>query len=343
MSDAANCGGCGMPCGGPHEAGACQGGKCQAGTCDPPWGDCDKVLGNGCETNLAVDPASCTACGMSCNLPSAVSACANGCYIAACDFGFDDCDVNQSNGCETSVLADPNNCGGCGKLCNGLPNAAANCVSGNCVLGACNAGFENCNGDPADGCEANLQLDPNNCSQCGMTCPMNTPSCVSGVCGTLFLFSGVMTNLSPNQLGGWTQCFSEPYGTNGTQLTTVMQKCPGAYLLLGCRQVGTQPLLVAAMAPRADVTFETGGGGALQPLHDANGVSWYYDASYSWGFVNLGAGAMRNSCDTQDQPNPEKRLCWHTGAGAFNGGFRCGTNKSLNADNTWERVIFSAN
>jgi hypothetical protein len=130
---------------------------------------------------------------------------------------------------------------------------------------------------------------------------------------------------------------------SGTPVATVMQKCPGSQLLLGCRKIGTQNLLVAAMAPRTDVFFETGSGNNLQPLHDANGVSWYYDPSYSWGFVHQGDGAMRNSCDVQNMPNPDQRLCWHTGANTLNGGFRCGSNTYLNSDNTWERLVFSAN
>src|SRR5690349_15561385 len=105
-----------------HAAAACSGGQCQPGACDPGWGDCNQMGGDGCETNLLVDPQSCTACGMACALPNAVNACAAGCYIAACDFGFDDCDGNTANGCETSVLADPSNCGACGKPCTGLPN-----------------------------------------------------------------------------------------------------------------------------------------------------------------------------------------------------------------------------
>jgi hypothetical protein len=35
---------------------------------------------------------------------------------------------------------------------------------------ACSDGWGDCNGDPADGCETNLQSDPNNCLSCGRSC-----------------------------------------------------------------------------------------------------------------------------------------------------------------------------
>src|SRR5438128_790905 len=85
--------------------------------------------------------------------------------------------------CETSVRMDAQNCGACGQLCKALPNASANCTSGNCVLGVCDPNFANCNNDPKDGCEANLNADPMNCSQCGIVCPMNNPFCNKGTCG----------------------------------------------------------------------------------------------------------------------------------------------------------------
>src|SRR5579871_180053 len=120
-SDAFNCGQCNKACAGTHQSATCNNGVCSGGACDPGWGDCDGNPANGCETNLHVDPNNCTACGMKCGLPNAVVGCADGCYIAACQFGWADCDNNMGNGCETSVLSDPQNCGGCATPCKGLP------------------------------------------------------------------------------------------------------------------------------------------------------------------------------------------------------------------------------
>ena len=46
-------------------------------------------------------------------------------------------------------------------------------------IAACNAGFANCNGNAADGCEVNLQTDVNNCGTCAHKCLM---ACVAGAC-----------------------------------------------------------------------------------------------------------------------------------------------------------------
>lgn len=64
------------------------------------------------------------------------------------------------------------------------PNATATCALGACAVGACVAGFGDCNGLPADGCETNLQT-VNDCGACGMKCPLleNVDmACVGGAC-----------------------------------------------------------------------------------------------------------------------------------------------------------------
>ena len=95
--------------------------------------------------------------------------------------------------------------------------------------------------------------------------------------------------------------------------------------------------LLLAAAPRGDVTFPAGTG---DTTHNANGVEWYYDDDYSWGFAEGGESVDRNSCDTQDGTYPERRICWHTDANFLDGGWRCGTEKSLNSSLTWERFIY---
>lgn len=71
--------------------------------------------------------------------------------------------------CEVDGLTDVNNCGGCGVVCK-YANAAASCSAGACQMGACNSGFKDCNGNLADGCEANLASDLDNCGSCGVAC-----------------------------------------------------------------------------------------------------------------------------------------------------------------------------
>ena len=185
-TDGNNCGACGSACTSAHAQVDCLAGKCTfAGKCDSGWGDCDNNPANGCEANLHVDPNNCTACGMKCAIANAINACADGCYEASCSFGFDDCNMDPKDGCETSVLSDGQNCGACGTSCAKLPHATAGCMNAGCVLGACEKGYADCNGDPKDGCESFVAGDKSNCGSCGNACPQNLPFCVSAVCSAV--------------------------------------------------------------------------------------------------------------------------------------------------------------
>lgn len=52
--------------------------------------------------------------------------CKNGAIVVkACKKGFADCDGDISNGCETNIMNDNNNCGACGNVCPALEICAA--------------------------------------------------------------------------------------------------------------------------------------------------------------------------------------------------------------------------
>ena len=168
--DAAHCGGCTTACLGPRRAGACVAGACTLGACQPGWGDCNADPADGCETNLGVDTGSCGACGAACALQNAVAGCAGACFVAACRFGWDDCDAQPDNGCERSVLDDPANCGSCGHACPRPPHGQEACRLAACALAGCDAGYGDCDGLLANGCETPLAADGKNCGGCGVVC-----------------------------------------------------------------------------------------------------------------------------------------------------------------------------
>lgn len=69
-------------------------------------------------------------------------------------------------------------------------DSSSKCTDGECVPSSdtttttttpfCHPGYQDCDGDVANGCEADLQEDPNNCGKCGNICqPAN---CSSGFC-----------------------------------------------------------------------------------------------------------------------------------------------------------------
>src|SRR5262249_23498443 len=150
------------------------------------------------------------------------------------------------------------------------------CASGMC---GCPGGGSICNG----AC-ALLQSDPMNCGSCGVTCPP-TQSCGAGNCVDLYVFSGVQQNVPIASLAGWTQCFLGGYSASAS-LAQIQTDCAGSKLLLGCRLAGDTTLAVAAQGPTTDVLFDTG---SSQTPHDANGVGWYFNSSYSWGFAPQGS------------------------------------------------------
>ncbi len=78
------------------------------------------------------------------------------------------------------LQTDPAHCGDCTNDCTSLPHVdgtLVTCTAGDCDLtGACDAGFADCNGDPADGCETDLST-VDHCGSCGTVCSGATPLC----------------------------------------------------------------------------------------------------------------------------------------------------------------------
>lgn len=155
---------------------------CEILECEDGWADCDGDPTNGCETDLS-DPQSCGACDVKCGGSSSTTAVSECVLIEAqdededdtyacdiqCEDGYDDCDGDPSNGCEVDLNSN-SNCGTCGTDCRNLyENADGVCSDHECKMDACEEGFEDCDGDDANGCEADLSsLDT--CGSCDITC-----------------------------------------------------------------------------------------------------------------------------------------------------------------------------
>jgi hypothetical protein len=69
-----------------------------------------------------------------------------------CRPGFFDCDADAANGCETDTRSDVGHCGACAVTCESGWYSTPACVAGVCSAN-CDDGFDDCNGEPADGCE----------------------------------------------------------------------------------------------------------------------------------------------------------------------------------------------
>ncbi|MDF2694832.1 MAG: Tryptophan synthase alpha chain [Labilithrix sp.] len=187
-TDDQNCGQCGTACdpsdgdGGFATNGrfGCLGGECGHLKCSQGYGDCDNDLSTGCETNFVTT----TNCG-TCN-----NACAPG---KTCGYNAQRqieclCPTGQTLcfGRCVDVTTDPRSCGGCGIDCTTVAanqnNTVAFCTYGSCDYG-CAQGWGDCDGDPKNGCEVNLNSDPKNCGSCGNSCnALAGQPCIAGQC-----------------------------------------------------------------------------------------------------------------------------------------------------------------
>ena len=155
----------------------CNEGECQIVRCLGGRRDCDQSFANGCEV-MADDPNHCEACGVACEMDHASTVCvASSCRVLRCEEGYADCD-HDGVSCEAR-LDSAEHCGACGAQCGKLENAEGRCADGRCVPAVCDPGFGDCDGDPTNGCEAQLD-DLQHCGACGQTCDL--AGCKGGVC-----------------------------------------------------------------------------------------------------------------------------------------------------------------
>ena len=111
--------------------------------CAPGQKNCGTAQNPAC-VDIANDVFNCGGCGITCNayftasglsLSHFVTACDSGSCSLGCERGWADCNGRLDDGCEVDTNADPENCGGCGIVCDGVAGQA--CVGGRCALEPC--------------------------------------------------------------------------------------------------------------------------------------------------------------------------------------------------------------
>ncbi len=162
-NDVANCGACGKTCSAANGTPKCDGTTCGIQSCSSGFGNCNGDVVDGCEQTLKT-LAHCGACGVACTRTNASPTCSTGtCAIAACNAGYGNCDGVDGNGCETDLTSTLTHCGACGNACS-LAHATAACSAGSCVVSTCAAGYGDCDGIAANGCERDTSAVHNTCS-----------------------------------------------------------------------------------------------------------------------------------------------------------------------------------
>ena len=147
-------------------------------------------------------------------------------------------------------------------------------------------------------------------------------------------------NIAAASLTGWTRCYNNTYADAATDVTQLLARCNKPKLLMACGPAASTTYTLLAMAPRTDVLFECGS--TTNCTKQSNGVGWYFNNSWSWGFAPAGEPVNRNSCDYNAgaQTVPGLRLCWHTSGNKMSSGYRCGSNATYDA--TLKRAVYQA-
>ena len=211
LDSLANCGSCGTACSRANAAASCSGDSCHISICNPGFGNCDGNDLNGCENTLN-SLTNCVDCGTPCSRANAAATCASGscvisscnggylncdgtdlngcerstavtqgtltsCNTVTCNAGYLNCDGNALNGCEVNKNTDVNNCGVCGTVCS-VANANEACSAGSCTISSCSAGYLNCDGNYANGCEQSTSVTQGTLTSCGtVTCNSGYGNC----------------------------------------------------------------------------------------------------------------------------------------------------------------------
>jgi hypothetical protein len=182
-SDLQNCGACGVAC--------AQGQVCTSGACVSPTkaigtacGQSSECASSHCVTGFCCDTACTTggSCGSNfytspsvCNSPGSAGTC-----MAGPTFPIDNSNICRVPSCNPSTGISYSNASS-GTVCGVAPNSIQNCDGAGTCGYACIAGYADCDGNRGNGCEINLNTDPNNCGACGQAC-VSGQFCAAGAC-----------------------------------------------------------------------------------------------------------------------------------------------------------------
>ncbi len=272
----------------------CSAGVCY-GTCTPGAMQCSSNVPQTCDSNGVWQDG--TACPF---------ACSAGACTGECTPSTTQCSGSQIQTCDsTSHWAAPTDCGA-------VAGATAYCQgAGSCTFN-CNLDYDDCDGNPANGCEVNLNTDGNNCGVCGHSCCGGT--CGNGTCNAYD--SGITANayaVDQNNLY-WTDgaaLYKKPrVGGSSSTVTSVTGSARITDIATG---VGAAIGQLAWSVNSQSASSQSGVysmpavGGSITTQFSATGPDPFehltYDTSHLYWSINGGSGIFFNSTSSPN-PNP---------------------------------------
>jgi hypothetical protein len=140
----------------------CTGNGTCTGVCEPGATDCQGDV-----------PRTCNGSGQWDSSPACPFACSAGSCTGVCEPGDTQCSGDQIQTCNGSGQW------GGATNCPAVAGADSYCSAGSCEWD-CQLDYDDCDGNPDNGCEAHLNTDSNNCGSCGHSCCGGT--CGDGTC-----------------------------------------------------------------------------------------------------------------------------------------------------------------
>lgn len=156
------------------------------GPSPPTCASSQKLCGDVCVSTMdpangCADPKSCDPC----KFANGVAGCADGaCALLDCVNGYSECNGDAGDGCEVHTANDVANCGSCNHSCS-AQGGTPSCAGGACSSVVCTGDNADCDENPGNGCEVDLDTDGANCGVCHHVCGSahaSNSSCSSGTC-----------------------------------------------------------------------------------------------------------------------------------------------------------------